>query len=103
LLELIERYRAPASTLTDNGGVYTSRFSGARNASRMLAGGPGDPIRTGPPGHPQTQEKIERFHQTPKRWLKATPPAGSTAELQRQLDEFRARYNEQRPHRALEP
>ena len=31
-LELIERYGAPASTLTDNGSVYTSRFTGGRNA-----------------------------------------------------------------------
>ena len=36
-----------------------------------------------------------------QRWLRARPPASSTAQLQRQLDQFREHYNEQRPHRAL--
>jgi Integrase core domain len=57
--------------------------------------------KNGSPGHPQTQGKIERFHQTLQRWLNARPPAQSIAQLQRQLDEFRDHYNEQRPHRAL--
>ncbi|WP_416362230.1 integrase core domain-containing protein [Mycobacterium sp.] len=29
--------------------------------------------KNGHPGHPQTQGKIERFHQTLKRWLTARP------------------------------
>jgi transposase InsO family protein len=58
--------------------------------------------KNGSPGHPQTQGKTERFHQTLQRWLAARPPARNTAELQRQLDEFRAHYNERRPHRALQ-
>ena len=58
--------------------------------------------KNGSPGHPQTQGKTERFHQTRQRWLRARPPASGIAELQRQLDEFRERYNEHRPHRALD-
>jgi transposase InsO family protein len=58
--------------------------------------------KNGSPGHPQTQGKTGRFHQTQQRWLRARPPAGSMAQLQRQLDEFKAHYNEQRPHRALD-
>jgi len=42
---------------------------------------------------PQTQGKTERFHQTLQRWLRARPTARSVAELQAQLDEFRAHYN----------
>ena len=57
--------------------------------------------KNGSPGHPQTQGKIERFHQTLKRWLAARAPATTVAELQEQLDDFRAHYNERRPHRAL--
>ena len=53
------------------------------------------------PYHPQTCGKLERAHQTLKKWLAKQPPARTLAELQRQLDAFRAYYNYQRPHRAL--
>lgn len=100
-LGLVEQYGAPASTLTDNGRVYTARFGGGRNAFEYVLPLLGVKQKNGSPGHPQTQGKTERFHQTLQRWLRARPPACSLAELQRQLDEFRAHYNEQRPHRAL--
>ena len=35
-LGLIEAYEPPASTLTDNGSVYTSRFTGGRNAFEYI-------------------------------------------------------------------
>jgi transposase InsO family protein len=100
-LEIIERYGPPASTLTDNGSVYTSRFTGGRNAFEYVLRVLAVRQKNGSPGHPQTQGKTERFHQTLQRWLGARPPASSLAELQRQLDAFREHYNEQRPHRAL--
>jgi transposase InsO family protein len=100
-LDVIERYGAPASTLTDNGSVYTSRFTGGRNAFEYLLALLGVRQKNGSPGHPQTQGKIERFHQTLQRWLAARPSARSLSELQQQLDVFREHYNEQRPHRAL--
>jgi hypothetical protein len=53
------------------------------------------------PYHPQTCGKVERFHQTLKRFLRKQPPAGSVAELQFQLDTFRDYYNSRRPHHAL--
>lgn len=37
----------------------------------------------------------------PKRYLAKQPPARSIAQLQAQLDTFRAYYNQRRPHRAL--
>ena len=101
-LGLIEQYGPPASTLTDNGSVYTSRFTGGRNAFEYVLPLLGIRQKNGSPGHPQTQGKTERFHQTLQRWLRARPAARSPAELQAQLDEFRAHYNEQRPHRALQ-
>jgi transposase InsO family protein len=100
-LGLVEEYGSPASTLTDNGRVYTARFGGGRNAFEYLLPLLGVRQKNGSPGHPQTQGKTERFHQTLQRWLTARPSASSLAELQRQLDQFRAYYNEQRPHRAL--
>lgn len=100
-LQTVDTYGPPQSTLTDNGSVYTSRFTGGRNAFEYLLPLLGVVQKNGSPGHPQTQGKIERFHQTLRRWLRARPPATSLSDLERQLDTFRGYYNEQRPHRAL--
>lgn len=91
----------PAATLTDNAAVYTSRFTGGRNGFEYLLAYLGIRQKNGAPGHPQTQGKVERFHQTLKRWLGRRPPARTLAELQAQLDAFSLEYNESRPHRAL--
>jgi transposase InsO family protein len=96
------QYGLPASTLTDNGRVYTAKFGGGRNAFEHLIAAAGIAQKNGHPYHPQTQGKIERFHQTLKRWLAARPAATNITELQGQLDQFRAVYNQQRPHRALD-
>lgn len=95
-------YGTPFSTLTDNGIVYTARFIKAKNGFEYLLSELGVIQKNGSPGHPQTQGKIERFHQTQKRWLSQQIPARSIAQLQSQLDKFRIVYNTQRPHRALE-
>ena len=92
----------PASTLTDNGLVYTTRLRSAEPGpfERLLAL-MGVRRKNGSPYHPQTQGKIERWHRTLKQWLAARPLARDLDELNRQLDEFRREYNEERPHRAL--
>jgi transposase InsO family protein len=100
-LAAVDDHGAPASTLTDNGSVYTSRFTGGRNAFEYVLPLLGVRQKNGAPGHPQTQGKTERFHQTLQRWLAARPAARTITELQRQLEEFREHYNERRPHRAL--
>jgi transposase InsO family protein len=100
-LAVVDKHGIPASTLTDNGRVYTARFGGGRNAFEYLLPILGVRQKNGSPGHPQTQGKTERFHQTLQRWLRARPHARTLPELQRQLDQFREHYNERRPHRAL--
>jgi len=95
-------YGTPFSTLTDNGVVYTARFVGGKNAFEYLLSELEIVQKNGSPAHPQTQGKIERFHQTLKKWLSLQDPARDLIELQRQLDAFRILYNTQRPHRALE-
>lgn len=100
---LISRYGPPASTLTDNGLVFTARLAGrrgGRNGFEKLLEAHRILQKNGRPGHPQTQGKIERFHQTLKRWLAARPPAADIPALQHQLDQFQNWYNTQRPHRA---
>ena len=101
----VAAYGTPASTLTDNGMVFTTRFSGGRggrngleNELRRL----GVKQKNGKPNHPQTQGKVERFQQTLKHWLAAQHPQPATLEaLQAQLEVFTAIYNHQRPHRSL--
>jgi len=96
-----EEHGWPAATLTDNGAVYTSRFTGGRNGFEYLLAYLGVRQKNGAPGHPQTQGKVERFHQTIKRWLGRQPAARTLAELQLQLNAFGVEYNERRPHRAI--
>ena len=52
------------------------------------------------PYHPQTCGKVERFHQTMKKFL-VMQDISSPKQLQRQLDRFVAYYNEVRPHRGI--
>ena len=91
----------PASTLTDNGLVFTTRFlHGPNNFERELVI-LGIAQKNGRPNHPQTQGKVERFQQPPKRWRRPPPPADTLTALQAQLDQFADYYNHQRPHRSL--
>ena len=53
------------------------------------------------PYHPQTCGKVERLHQTLKKWLAAQPPAATLDKLQTQLGRFTHIYNHTRPHRSL--
>jgi transposase InsO family protein len=101
-LAVVGQHGPPASTLTDNARIYTARFGGGRNAFEYLLPLLGIRHKNGSPGHPHTQGKIERFHQTQKHWLAARPPARTLAKLQRQLDQFGEHHNEHRPHRALD-
>jgi transposase InsO family protein len=101
----VTAHGAPASTLTDNGMVFTTRLSGGRGGRNGLEHELrrlGIRQKNGKPNHPQTQGKVERFQQTMKKWLTAQPrqPATITG-LQQLLDQFTAIYNHQRPHRSL--
>ena len=100
-----ETYGFPASTLTDNGRVYTVRLFGGtpgRNHLEHELRERNITQKNGKPNHPQTQGKIERFQQTLKKWLRAQPDQPTTlAELQALLDRFRDEYNQRRPHRSL--
>ncbi|MGH8302778.1 MAG: integrase core domain-containing protein [Steroidobacteraceae bacterium] len=53
------------------------------------------------PYHPQTCGKVERFHQTLKKYLAKQDPPATRRQLQAQLDAFSTYYNEVRPHRAI--
>jgi transposase InsO family protein len=95
----------PASTLTDNGMVYTARFAGGRggrNAYESELRRLHVVQKNSRPAHPTTCGKVERFQQTMKKWLRAQPLQPTTiAELQSLIDTFVDEYNHRRPHRSL--
>ena len=92
----------PASVLTDNGAVFTaSPRGGGRCALEIELGGLGVRLIHSSPYHPQTCGKVERFHQTLKKWLRRQRRARTLGELETQLERFRAYYNHERPHRAV--
>jgi transposase InsO family protein len=96
------RYGIPASVLTDNGAIFTGTpRSGGRVALEIELDLLGVRLHHSRPYHPQTCGKVERFHQTQKKWLTAQPPPATISDLQRQLDRFRRYYNTVRPHRAV--
>jgi transposase InsO family protein len=92
----------PAQLLTDNGAVFTAApRGGGRCAIELECDRLGIRLHHSTPYHPQTCGKVERYHQTLKRWLAKQPRARTIAELQAQVDRFRAYYNQVRPHRAI--
>ena len=105
--EAAGQHGIPASTLTDNGMVYTVRLAGhgrqgGRNGFEQQLHDWHVVQKNSRPNHPTTCGKVERFQQTMKKWLRAQPDQPATlAELQALLDRFVAEYNQHRPHRSL--
>jgi len=98
----------PASVLSDNGMVFTTRSAGGRagrdtiNGFSALLRDLGVAQKHSKPNHPTTCGKVERFHQTLKKWLRAQPQQPQTvAELQALCDHFVNYYNTRRPHHSL--
>jgi transposase InsO family protein len=93
----------PERLLTDNAAVFTGSYRGRGWVAlerELVALGIG--LSHSRPYHPQTCGKVERLHQTLKKWLAQQPLAATLPQLQAQLDTFTAYYNTQRPHRAVD-
>jgi transposase InsO family protein len=92
----------PASFLSDNGAIFVGSYRGGGKVrleyelERL-----GVIFKNSRPYHPQTLGKVERLHQTLKRYLDKQRPAQTLSELQGQLVAFQHSYNHIRPHRAL--
>jgi transposase InsO family protein len=103
--DAVAQHGIPASTLTDNAMVYTTRFAGGRGGRNALE----HELRrlhvvqkNSRPNRPTTCGKVERFQQTLKKWLAHADPQPKTlTSLQRLIDAFVDTYNQQRPHRSL--
>jgi transposase InsO family protein len=98
----LDRHGRPERMLTDNGAVFTGLYRGRGWVAlerELTALGIG--LSHSRPYHPQTCGKVERLHQTLKKWLARQEPAATLTGLQAQLGDFTAYYNNQRPHRAI--
>src|SRR5436305_1188834 len=97
-----QRAGYPEAFLTDNGAIFTAAArgndSGAMEPELLSLGIASKHSR---PYHPQTCGKVERFHQTMKKYLAKQEPPATKKQLQGQLDALVAYYNGVRPHRAI--
>lgn len=83
----------PARVLSDNGRAFTP-------LEKSLAA-LGISVSHSRPYHPQTCGKVERFHQTFKKWLSKQDTPTTIDELQDLINAFTEIYNYQRPHRSI--
>jgi putative transposase len=93
----------PAIVLSDNGAAFTSRLINPTATSafvKTLLDHGVRPVNSSP-YHPQTCGKVERHHQTLKKWLHTQPTPTTLTELQAVLDAYRDYYNTTRRHSAL--
>jgi putative transposase len=104
ITKAVNAYGAPALVLSDNGTAFTSRFikptAGPSRFTRVVHGF-GTRLIHSTPYHPQTCGKVERHHQTLKKWLATQPTPATLRALQRLLNRYRHYYNTQRGHSAL--
>ena len=93
----------PAIVLSDNGGAFTGggRSTGARGSFPRAVAAMSARLIHSSPYHPQTCGKVERHHQTLKKWLATQPAPATLTDLQALLDAYRTWYNTRRHHISL--
>jgi transposase InsO family protein len=96
-----ELHGLPESLLSDNGAVFVGSYRKGKVLLEYELERLGVLFKNSRPYHPQTCGKVERLHQTLKRYLAKQAPARTLSELQEHLDAFAHYYNAMRPHRAL--
>jgi protein-disulfide isomerase-like protein with CxxC motif len=98
---VFERYGLPARMTMDNGAPWGDT-TGSWTALELWLMRQGIRVGHSRPYHPQTQGKLERFHRS----LKAEVLQGrwftDASQLQQVFDDWRAVYNLERPHEALD-
>jgi len=92
---------APGIVLCDNGTAFSGGRARGQGAFARAVTGLGARLIHSSPYHPQTCGKVERHHQTLKRWLAARPAPATIQELQALLDAYRDHYNTRRHHTAV--
>lgn len=100
LIEVFRRYGLPRRITADNGPPWGSNIAGGLSALEVWLTRLGIDVSHSRPHHPQTQGKLERFHQTLKREL-LHRSFSDMLHCQQEMDEWREQYNQYRPHEAL--
>jgi transposase InsO family protein len=105
-VQALRAFGCPQQVLTDNGKQFTGRFGKPRSAEvlfeRICRRNGIETILT-KPRSPTTTGKVERFHQTLQAdCFTADGPFPDVAAAQAAVDAFRAEYNHDRPHQALD-
>lgn len=99
--EAFEEYGMPCSILSDNGAQFAGFKQGYTQFEKWLMNLDILPIH-GRIKHPQTQGKIERFHRTMKNELLKHTQFKDVNDANLHLQDWRNKYNEVRPHEALQ-
>lgn len=98
--EAFYEYGMPKSILSDNGAQFAGFRQGYTQFEKWLMNHDVLPIH-GRIKHPQTQGKIERFHRTMKTELLNHRVFDNIIDADKALQEWRLKYNNIRPHEAL--
>ena len=99
-IQTFQEFGLPDAILSDNGAQFSGFRGGYTQFERFLMDLDIEPSH-GRIMHPQTQGKIERFHRTLKQEALQTVPENLAA-AERLFREWLWRYNELRPHCALQ-
>lgn len=99
----MRRWGVPEEILTDNGKVFTGRFSQppVEVLFDRICRENGITHRLTQPRSPTTTGKIERFHRSLRTEFRTDRVFASLAVLQVELDEWVEDYNTNRPHQAI--
>jgi transposase InsO family protein len=95
------RYGLPLAMLMDGGPPWGDPGGDPHTGFSVWLMRLGIRVLHGRPRHPQTQGKEERFHRTLKAEVVNGRSFRDLADCQRAFDEWRPRYNHERPHEAL--
>jgi transposase InsO family protein len=98
---VFDEYGLPEAIRSDNGSPFSSRGVAGLSTLSVWWHKLGIRHERIDPGHPEQNGRHERMHRDLKRET-ASPPATTMAKQQRLFDQFRARFNQERPHEALE-
>jgi transposase InsO family protein len=102
LTTVFRRYGLPRILLSDNGSPWGSAGRGGLTQLEAWLVRLGIDVRHGRAYHPQTQGKVERFHGTLAAEVFGTRQFPDLATAQTAFTTFRACYNHERPHEALD-
>jgi transposase InsO family protein len=101
LAKAFRRYGLPLAMLMDGGPPWGDPGGDPYTGFSVWLMRLGIRVLHGRPRHPQTQGKEERFHRTLKAEVLNGRSFRDLAECQKAFDEWRPRYNHERPHEAL--